>query len=76
MDERWIECPCCHTGYQPQRLGVALDRTKQITIVCQVCHKAFDVNVAVVTTWEQTSRWNPFKQEVTTVSMEAKERVS
>lgn len=76
MSERWIECPTCHTGYQASRLGVSLDKTKQITIVCQVCKQAFDTNVVVTTTWEQKSRWNPFREEVTTMQITSNPRVA
>lgn len=74
MSERWIECPQCHTGYQAHRIGVSLAKTRQITIVCQVCKQAFDANVVVTTTWEQKSRWSPLREEVTTTKIESKLR--
>lgn len=76
MAEDWVECPNCHTGYRPGRLGITMEQTKQATIVCLVCKRAFDVDVVVNTTWEQKSRWNPLKAEVTTVTVTSKLRVA
>lgn len=76
MATEWVECPTCHTGYRPGRIGLTMEQTKQATIVCSVCKKPFDVDVIVNTTWEQKSKWNPFKEEVTTVTVESKSRVA
>lgn len=72
----WIECPTCHTGYRTDKIGVVLDRTQQITIACQVCKVPFNANVTVTTTWEQKSRWNPIKEEVTHKTVETSPRVA
>lgn len=70
----WVECPTCHTGYRSTDIGVTFDHTYQATVVCKVCAIPFNVNITVTKTWEQTSRWNPLKEEVTRVSVESHPR--
>ncbi len=72
----WLECPECHTGYRADRIGVSFGATRQVTIVCSVCKTAFNINIVVTTTWEQQSRWNPLKEEITRVTAEVLKRVS